>query len=516
MKKKYGVILTLACLGATCLIAGCTHMTKLEEYQKQGYTIMVTYDANGGSFVSREGVTIVDLFKPADHVKEDGKVHVKLTEPTDLSRPTSGTGSITLTKKEHFFVGWYQNCDLRKNEAGQVVDEEGATLQEMDGVYYYAGTETEATPAYTYSNRWDFETDTIDYEDEDGFYQMTLYAAWVPYFEFEYYYRVEGNTNWTYLETATFDYKTTNATGSTTYDKDTIWVPDWKEGQMNHEYRYANNSTFKFPVIDGTTFKKAYTDADCTQQINGSFVHQGVIDYEKGEAVNRIQKIYFEVEEGKRYRIETAEQFSKYAGLNGTFEIVNDLDFKNGEVKWPTSLMAGAFEGNISTTSGQVCKFKNVVAKFNSESAKNGGLFGRISDKATIQNIHFENTTVDFANATVKSGESWFGLFAGMIEDGATITNITIGGKMRLGAVSLQGDYVISFLANGKTSGITAQPVTLEVYGKTYRELYQYSFKPDNVTVNQTDWTVTLDFSGKSVDRRYDFESRTIGTYEIE
>ncbi len=520
MKKKFGVILTLACLGATCLFAGCKHLTKLEEYQKQGYTIMVTYDANGGSFLSREGVTIVDLFKPSDHVKEDGKVHVKLTEPTDLTRPTSGTGNITLTMKEHFFVGWYENCELRKNDAGQVVDEEGAPLQEIDGTYYYVGTQTEAMPAYTYSDRWDFATDTIDYEEEDGLYQMTLYAAWVPYFEFEYYYRVEGSTDWTYLQTSTFDYKTTNAEGSTTHDKDTIWLPDWKDGQMNHEYRYANNATFKFPQIDGTTFTKAYTDADCTQAIDEtSFVHQGTIDYEKGEAVNRIQKIYFEVEEGKRYKIETAEQFSAYAGLSGTFDIVADeLDFKNGEVKWPASLTAGTFEGKISTISGQACKFKNVVAKFNSESAKNGGLFGRISNKAIIENITLENVTVDIATAKKANtlDECWFGLFAGMIDEGANIAGVTIGGKMRLGAVSLQGNYVISLLANGNTSGITAGQVTLEVYGKTHSELYQYSFNPNNVTVNQTEWTVTLDFSGKSVDRRYDFESRPIGTYEIE
>ena len=91
---------------------------------------------------------------------------------------------------------------------------------------------------------------------------------------------------------------------------------------------------------------------------------------------------------------------------------------------------------------------------------------------------------------------------------------------MRLGEVALKGDYVISLLANGKTSGVTAQTVALEVYGKqrgTTNE-YQYSFKPqkESVIVNQTDWTVTLDFGGKDVDRRFDFESLEIGTYEIE
>ena len=49
MKKKFGVILTLACIGVACLAAGCSKETELEKYQRKGYTVMVTYDANGGS-----------------------------------------------------------------------------------------------------------------------------------------------------------------------------------------------------------------------------------------------------------------------------------------------------------------------------------------------------------------------------------------------------------------------------------------------------------------------------------
>ena len=108
MKRKFGAILALASIGTACLFAGCAETSKIKEYQEKGYNIMVTYDANGGLFLNRQGVTVIDLFKPSEHVKEDGKVHVKLTEPTDLSRPTSGTGNITLTMQKHFFVGWYQ------------------------------------------------------------------------------------------------------------------------------------------------------------------------------------------------------------------------------------------------------------------------------------------------------------------------------------------------------------------------------------------------------------------------
>lgn len=513
MKKKFGIILALASVGLACLAAGCSTDTELEKYQKKGYTVMVTYDANGGSFLSRQGVTLVDLFKPSDHVKEDGKVHIYLTEPTDLQRPTSGTGNVTLTKQEHFFAGWYQNCELRKNESDQVVDENGAALEEKDGVYYYVGTQTEAVPAYDYSGYWDFKTDTID----DEVYEMTLYAAWVPYYKFDYYYRVEGETNWSYLTSTAFDYKTTNSEGSITHDKDTIWVPDWKDGAMNHTYRYENNSTYEFPKVSGTTFKAAYLDENCERKIEGSYVHEGTLDLEKGAAINRVQNIYIEVQKGEHYKIETAEQFNSYASLTGYYEILADLDFKNGEVKWPNSFTAGEFKGQIYGSGGNVYTFKNVQATYSSQSAKQGGLFGKIAKDAIVKDVNFENATLNLAYVSTRMSETTFGFFAGNVDEEAIVSNVSIGGTLRLGEVglALASDYKIHLIANGKIDGIKAQAIKLQIYGKKIGEQYQYAFNPDNVIVNE-DQTITLDYSGKQKDYRRDNESMDIGTFEID
>ena len=507
MKKKFGAIIALACVGLACITAGCSTETELEKYQKEGYTVMVTYDANGGSFLKRQGVTVMDLFKPSNYEKDgEGTVHIRLKEPTDLSRPTSGSGNVTLTKQEHFFAGWYEKRELRKNDDEQIVDESGAVLEEKDGKYYYVGTETVGVPAYTYSGYWDFETDTIDYKESDGLFEMTLYAAWVPYYQFEYYYRVEGETDWTYYETTTFDYKTTNAQGSATFDKDTVWVPDWKDGTMNHDYSYANGSIYSFPKVEGTTFKAAYTDENATQKIQTSIEHSGTLDLEKGEAVNRVQKIYVEVEEGERYKIQTAEQFSKYANLSATYEILADLDFKNGEVKWPSSFVTGDFEGAIYSVGGEFA-FKNVVATMNSSSAAKGGLFGSISANGTVKDVKFENATMDFKKLSAREADATYGLFAGNVDDNATVTNVAVDGKIRLGEVSLSGakDYKLNLVANGNTTGITAGAISLEAYGNRRPDgKYQYSFKRDNVVISEN--LITLDYSGKSADRRHDEE----------
>ena len=513
MKKKFGVILTLACIGAACFAAGCSQQTKLEKYQKKGYTIMVTYDANGGSFLGRQGITVMDLFKPSDYDKDaNGEVHISLKEPTDLSRPTSGTGSITLTKQEHFFAGWYQNKELRKNDAGQVVSEAGAVLEEIEGTYVYAGTEEEATPAYTYSGHWNFEEDTIDYKESDGLYQMTLYAAWVPYYQFDYYYQVEGESDWTYVSSSTFDYKTTNATGSTTADYDTIWVPAWQEGAMNYEYKYANTSNYKFPKVEDTTFIAAYTDKACTEKIETSFEHQGTLDLEKGIAVNRVQDIYIKLEKGERFEVDSAEKFSKYAkNLNGIYEITADLDFKNGEVKWPEIFVSNEFNGKIYSKGGTY-SIKNVLAEYKSDSAQQGGLFGALSGTATVKDVKFENVTVDFVSASTNSSDAVFGTFAGDIADTATVSNVTItDATLRLGKISLQSAF-LNLLTNGKTDGITrTNKIKLQVYGeKQSSGKYQYSFIPDNVSVNSESLSITIDYSGKRKDKLLEFASKDV------
>lgn len=512
MKKKFGVILTLSCIGVACFAAGCSKQTELEKYQSKGYTVMVTYDANGGSFLGRQGVTVMDLFKPSDYKDANGEVHIKLKEPTDLSRPTSGSGNVTLTKQEHFFAGWYQNKELCKNESGQVVSIDGAVLEEVDGTYYYTGTEEEASPAYTYSGYWNFETDTIDYEESDGLFEMTLYAAWVPYYQFDYYYRVEGTSAWTYLSSSTFDYKTTNATGSDTHDKDTIWVPDWKDGAMNYSYDYENKSKYEFPKVADTTFKAAYTDEACTQKIDGSFEHTGSLDLEKGVAVDRVQNIYIEVEQGERFKIDTAEKFSAYAkNLNGIYEIMADLDFKAGtdeEVKWPTKFTSEEFNGKIYSVGG-VYSFKNVSATYSSSSAQQGGLFGAISKSATIKDVKFENVTVDFASASTRSSDASFGLFAGDIAETATVSGVTItNATLRLGEVSLATGYRLNLLTNGKMDGITVtDKIKLQAYGKKLSSgKYQYSFNPNNVVVDGESLFITLDYSKTSKENRLDPE----------
>ena len=507
MKKKSKFILTLGCLSAACLLGACSASTLVDDYKKKGYTVSVIYDANGGQFLSRDGVTIQDMFNPSQYQKDsDGTVHIKLMEPTDENRVGNGSSSVKLTLSDHFFAGWYKNREVVKQN-GVPVDNDGRELkQKEDGSYVYASLqdgekETAVTPAYTYSGYWDFETDTIDYTSSMTEFSMTLYAGWVQYYEFNYYYQQDGE--WTKMEEITsFDYKMANATGSTTADKDTIWLPQWSEGAMEYTHDYATKGTYTFPKIEGTTFSKAYFDEACTQEIVGQTEHYGTLNPDYGEdgalkVENRVQNIYVTLEEGEHYRISTAKQLLDNANRKGIYEIQADLDFTG--LTWSPTFVYGKFKGQMYSSAGQNYTLSNITAKYSSESSEYGGVFGRIDDGAKLENLTFTNVTFDLAYTGYPKADRYFGLLAGEIEEEAQIANVAVGGTFKIGKITPRGDCSFHLLANGKTTGLTRNEIALQIYGeKKLNEENKYNFsidpnEADAVTV-AADGTVAITF----------------------
>jgi hypothetical protein len=483
MFKKIKFLLIL--VGLSALVAGlcACNETKIDEYQQQGYTISVTYDSNGGAFLGRSGVTIVDMFNPQDYTQDSsGKVHIKLLEPTDTSRPSSGSANVTLAKSQNFLAGWYKTRNVAVNSAGNPVDEDGVEITERDGVYYYSNGQS-ATPAYTYADLWDFSTDTIDYAESDGIVSLTLYAGWVPYYEFEYYYQKDGQ--WVNYGSTVFDWKSATDETSYDYEGDTVWIPTWNNGAMNYKHIYGTK-TFTFPSIDGKTFSKAYADEACTQEITSSIKHNGSLDVATGTAINRIQNIYVTFEEGEIFRIETAAQFAANAKTSGIYQILADLDFDNGNVAWPTAIGTGTFTGKMYSVGGSF-KISNVLATHSNGSSKVGGLFGSIASGAEISNLTFENLTFDLAYTGRRLNETNYGLFAGLIDDNATISNVTISGAtFKIGAISLGNDRNINLIANGNTAGITCGTVKLTVYGTFLTsDSYNYTINLNTIQVDE-------------------------------
>ena len=495
MKKKLTLAMCIGGLALALVGAGCANLNELEKNQQEGYKIMVRYDANGGSFLNRPGITIVDQFNPSRYTADGAnEVHVKLKEPTDPSRPTSGSEAITLTLQNHFFAGWYQNREI-KMVNGVPVDANGEALTQLDdGTYVYTSTINEETPkkaipAYDYSGYWDFENDTVDYNvlSEEPL-EITLYAGWVPYYEFEYYF--QENNQWVKSDVVTtFDYKTTN-TYQEESDQDTIYLPSWKDGAMNYKTSYLNKAEYTFPKMEGTTFEKAYLDEACTQEISVSLEHHGTLDVAYGaekalKVENHIQKIYVTVAEGENYRIETAEQLVKNANAKGNYELAGDMDFTN--LSWPAQFSSGTFTGSFYGKNGQKVTLSNIVAKYASTSSKVGGLFGKIAVGATFENVAFTNVTVDFSSIGNRNNDAEFGLFAGVIEEGATLTNVSIDGKIRIGEIGKADGLSFHKVANGTWNGLTVGEIKVFFYGTLALDgKYYYTINVNTAEVSES------------------------------
>lgn len=469
MKKKLITILMSAAIVA-CLagFVSCGKLSAPEQAHKNGNVVRVNYDTNGGIIGGGDNVTLFDMFNPHKYTADaNGNVHIKVLDPVDERRENIGKSDSNknpLTKSGNILVGWYKT-----------------RTENADG-------------SYSYSDKWDFETDSFEVKQNTAGEEFTLYALWTEFFEFDYY-RVKSDGNVEFIGKDQLSVIPSEVKGTADETRAAIYLPAWADGAMNYQ-----TGSYSFPKVSGMTYTAAYLDKECEKEIKTEqgkpFIHSGYID-ENGVAQNRIQNIYVTYEEGERYKISTAEQFAKYANVDGYYEISGDLDFTG--VAWPSSLTFGTFNGRIYGKDGISVKFSNISAKYSSSSSNRGGLFGEIGDNAVIENVAFENVTVEIAASGMVS-DIKYGLFAGNVSEKADMTGVSLTGatlKISGGIDQPSGDYRIHLLANGAIDKIAADFETfgLEVYGQDIGGMYFYSFNPEKVSV-EADGSIKLTFVG--------------------
>lgn len=568
MKKKICTILSLSCIAAACIFAaGCAEKSAVDKLREAGCKVFVTYNANGGKFIGTEKVYLLDGINPDDSCwtkSDDGKTHIKLTDPTNKLRPTGTTDKMTLTKTEYSLAGWYRNRELLKDEKGNALDEAGNVLTQKDEMYFlkltnedgserkvtvcdgqyfyegkvsageaidgaiikdnaakkyiYAISKAEAkiaemvTPAYSYSGYWDFATDEIEYAESDGEVSLTLYAGWVPYYQY-YYYAKNDSGEWEKYGTTYFDYVLSSSGNEKYVDQGEMYLPNWQggNGAMNYSHTYIDKSTKEFPSIASKTFKAAYADKECTQQYTDKITHNGTLDPATALPKDRIQNVYVEFYDEEMFKIETAEQLAANAKTNGSYEILNDLDFE--KTTWPAVFTTGAFTGKMFSATDKSVTLKNVKAQYAGTTA-NGGLFGLIAAGAQLKNLRFENVTMDFASVMCSETDTGYGLFSGNVDEAAQIKNITVAGaKLRLGIIQLQSGYKINLLAGGNASGITQEGETaLEVYGEAAIDCSYYYFEPETIEIDVAKKEIKLTFLSinESEKQRREYEYYTV------
>lgn len=453
MKRKIKLIVATALLLASAaLMCSCFgDESPYSEYDERGYTVSVKYDANGGSFTTNTSV-IVDSYKVSG-----AKNEIALLSPDDGQR--GDVNAFYATKSGYVLAGWY-------TERTAVCDSKGNHLDANGNIAALSGAE----PLYTYSGKWDFKNGRVSLDPNKTYSAtepvITLYAAWVPQFSFEFYSLDTGEL----LDTVAFD---------PTYSV-SLRVPEWntKTGKLE---------MYDFPEIDGMTFDKVYLDpAGENLVLDAEITHGGSIDYSSATAKAPVKKLYVDMMPGEWYQIYTAEQFVDNASLGASFRIMNDLDFS--EEIWPSFLTGGNFSGCIM---GNGYKISNVTLEQIDNSQVNSGLFGQLVSGAYLSELTFENISV-----TVKSGSrmngATFGTLAGTLSEDAIIEDVAmVNVRLQISPSALIGETAsIGLLCGtGDTKGIDISDISCVALQPTdtYTAPIEVAVDGNTVTVEISD-----------------------------
>lgn len=388
---------------------------------QQGSTISVRFDANGGLFAGTNDVCIVDAYNPAEGIaNSDGTVSFPLLSPDNALRRE---GCFSVSKNGYFLAGWYTEKEARVDKNGDALDDYGVLCSESG-----------RPQGWTYSNLWNFNTDllTIDPESANtsGTPVLTLYAAWIPYIQYEFYAVNPDSGENIYLDTV---------------QAIDLEVPQWsmKTGKLDLN---------EFPARDGFTFDAAYLDNDMTTPLTDT-IHGSdqYVNYETGTLNVESVPVYTTWLEGTWFKIYTAEQFFNNSRLDGNYLICNDIDFSN--FVWSPTLVKGKFTGKIF---GNGYTFANINVIQGDNAQVYGGLFGTLESGAVISELKLENISVTIEAGSRLQGAT-YGLLAGSISSDAILYDVTVNGTLYISEKCYpQSDYTIGLLCgSGNADGVT-------------------------------------------------------------
>lgn len=446
------IILTAMLIGTLLLLAACAEPSQYDVYDEAGYSVSIKYDANGGMFTTNVE-TIVDTYCLADlPTKADGKKELVLIAPDDTVRGSEN--AFKANNAGYFLAGWY-------TERTPVLDEQGRHLDSQGNV----AAESGKLPAYTYDGKWDFENGrlTLDASKEysAGTPELTLYAAWIPEFKYEFYSLQTGELISEYL----FDPNYVSE----------ILLPSWSEdtGKLSME---------KFPSVTEMTLAGVYLNAEGTLAAEGTAVkHTGSYNAANATAQDPVMKLYLDFTEGEWFHIYTAKQFLDNFKPSGHYEICADLDFEG--LSWKTALMHGTFRGEIY---GNGHTFSNITIEQTDTKKQNSGMFGAIAAEAVLDDVVFHNVTMTIASGTLQPDAS-FGLLAGTLDAEATVKNVVISNAKLLihaNANLLDSTSIGRVCGSGSTHGIDLEGIVCEATGENAGDIV--------VQVDGNDVSVTM------------------------
>ncbi len=395
IKRIRLILITCLLIAIAAVITSCSNDTvydpPYDSFNKDGYNISIRYDASLGSEISDN--IRYDVYRKEDFkVNADGKLEITLIDPSDESR---GEGGAQAFKKPaatngYSLVGWYE---VRHEK----LDENGNTV-------------------YTYEKPWDFSTSKLTLDPNKEFDandpELTLYAAWVRNYEFNFNYLNEDGTPVLTKNDKGEDVPLVITESINPVRNTPLSVPS--DNTATGEIGSVVNDFPDVLTDYGYRYSGVYYDKSLTSPVTDSLKHTGSFNITAGEWDNGVMDVYCVVRTERWFNISSIQQFTENAYANANYILHTDLDFgtadDNGNLLyiWPTLFTSNSFSGSII---GNGYSIKNVTISQDSASSSEFGLFGKLSN-ATVENVTFENITLNVNAGSRKQG-SGFGILAG-------------------------------------------------------------------------------------------------------
>ena len=432
MTKKLRLVLIalFAFIACTCIFAGCTLKPSLDDVlddlNKKGATVAVTYFANDGNFNDK-----VDRDSADDNTSDDGEEDSSSQGSTSSDVPKNNNNKIrTIHYKAGSKAIYIDSND--KFESGSIkVAANDPSRYELVG-WYIAKTDGDGNPLYEDGTPYVFNYDT-QYFDSTKKIQHTGEL-------FDFTTSLEKGTHY-YLVAEWRKIQTVHVILSGEASSITVAGTTYNKGDLLNDMSYGTSGRITKPnnPISGTvsdaTFIEYYSDEACTQLFEGWPIN---FDDHKDDDPDNPFTIYAKYIEGIWTVVKNATQVSSMFKDAGTasnrYYILNDIDCGGREVN-----VKANYTGFACEIRGNGCTISNFTLKDEFRGTSQGvSLFGAIKSTAKISDINFTNITQVY---TVYKADIKNGIFFAFtsIEQGAVLEGITLSGTMTVTIKSEEG-----------------------------------------------------------------------------
>ena len=377
MNKKVLVTIVIAlCMVVALTVVSCNQWdTPYKQLNKDGNTVSVKYNINGGVFLETPDVTLVDVFNLVNAKSlGGGKKSIVPVDPADESiRGTAQTAS----RSNYLLEGWY------------------VTTVNADGSYNITSQK------WNFGDAFVFEAAKAKKAENPV---LILSARWIPFTTFNIFAQNDDGS---------FPTEPTEVVNA-----EYLNYPTWNENTGTLRYN-------QYPALQDKTFDKAYLSAsmNACDEITDNIKGNSYFDEQVNDFITTPVNVYVTYKQGNWYKIYNASAFLNNADSNGIYDIQADLDFANAI--WPATFSSNVFNGKIY---GNNHTFSNISALQYADNTKlSYGLFGIVGSTALIKDLTFTNVSFTIGGLDNSNGDpSYYGIFAGKIENGAQLQSVTL------------------------------------------------------------------------------------------